>query len=183
MAATNFREHTICNVIVFTILASLYVFVPEIQPYIGFMSIGFLIGTLYSPDVDMASKRNFFSSFKKNPIKSTWRLSYIVWVPYSWFSNHRGFSHQMVFGTLSRVLYLIVMFLPFFFIAKQQSILFNFIQSSFFIYLVIGWIMADISHILLDHAGSFLAWRNVVLIAVLLLVGGFTAYMMYVSQH
>ncbi len=51
---------------------------------------------LLSPDLDL----------HKNRSKKNWGLLRFIWYPYSKIFKHRGISHSLFFGTLTRIFYL-----------------------------------------------------------------------------
>ncbi len=63
-------------------------------------ALAYLFGTfLLSPDMDLA---------RSDPMRN-WGLLRFVWQPYARMFKHRGISHVPIVGTLTRVLYLLVM--------------------------------------------------------------------------
>lgn len=126
--------------------------------------VGWLIALfIFSPDSDLMPK------------KRTGILAFFLY-PYSILFKHRGLSHSLLLGTLSRVVYIIITFLIILFIlSKMGYVEFNF--SNFYtelvhfvsnfsvsnpIYQVLcsfyaGMFGADLVHIILDTLSSFLA--------------------------
>jgi uncharacterized metal-binding protein len=138
---------------------------PEV--WAGF-SVGFLFSTLlFSPDTDiMPKKRAGFLRF--------------FLYPYSLIFKHRGPSHAFVLGTLSRILYGLIVFLLVIFVLNRTgdvsisphnvlSGLWHFIvayEYSSFPHRLITWIFlgmagADACHLLVDKVSSFFKklWR------------------------
>lgn len=73
-------------------------FLPESFSKAGFV-IGYLVGTFWvTPDLDLTKSR---------PMRRWGRLR-LLWLPYAWFFRHRGLSHRLILGALTRLLYLAV---------------------------------------------------------------------------
>jgi uncharacterized metal-binding protein len=51
-----------------------------------------------SPDLDLA---------RSSP-KNNWGPLKFIWIPYSKIFKHRGISHSIIFGTLTRIIYLLL---------------------------------------------------------------------------
>lgn len=153
------REHELFNI---TLLVPSLYFVPG--DYRVFFGIGYLLGTfLLSPDIDL--------SYSK-PSQRIGKLKYL-WFPFWIFSKHRGITHVPFLGSLIKIFYLMLIFvIGYFIILGIFSIInfipkwfltfnpFEFIQNLFvkeeFFYFLLGIILADILHIILDGITSFL---------------------------
>ena len=62
--------------------------------------LSFLVGTyLLSPDLDLVGS---------DPARS-WGIAQVIWRPYASLFRHRGISHTPVLGTLTRLIYLMVL--------------------------------------------------------------------------
>lgn len=73
---------------------------PDINEVIAF-SVSYIFATFYlSPDLDTKSR----------PYKR-WKMLRILWWPYRIIFKHRGFSHNMILGPLTILLYLTVIVL------------------------------------------------------------------------
>lgn len=71
----------------------------ELVEYGAIFVLAYLFGTfLLSPDMDLA---------KSEPM-ANWGLLRWIWRPYANLFKHRGISHTPILGTLTRVLYLLV---------------------------------------------------------------------------
>lgn len=124
---------------------------------------GFLFATLmFSPDTDVMPK-------KRSGI-----LQFFLY-PYSILFKHRGFSHYLILGTLTRVFYgMIVMAIIFYVlhglghtnishehILESYKVFFTHYDYRLFEYKVATWLiggmlMADVCHIFIDRLSSFL---------------------------
>jgi uncharacterized metal-binding protein len=65
---------------------------------------GYLFSLFWiSPDLDLA----------RNKTRQRWGVFGMIWTPYDWIFRHRGLSHSVVFGTLTRLIYLfLILILP-----------------------------------------------------------------------
>lgn len=103
------------------------------------LGIGLILGTIITPDYDF-NKIYIKKVIKKIPVIGFfWNL---YWYPYSMFFKHRGISHNLLFGTITRVIYL---FFPIFLLN-----LFQVINIHISIYIIIGWYLQDVTHYILD---------------------------------
>lgn len=123
----------------------------------GCFLICFTFGTfILSPDIDLGPNR--FAGISK----------FFIY-PYSFIFKHRGISHSIFLGTLSRVLYGLVFLAIIFLISDQFKLtnnsfknLFEFMQSfvlhfnyaywphKWLIWCYVGLFLSDFSHVLLD---------------------------------
>lgn len=106
------------------------------------LGIGFILGTIITPDYDF-NKIYVKKLIKKIPVLGFfWNL---YWYPYSLLFKHRGISHNLILGTITRVIYLC---LP---IILLYVLGYIYIQLSFYyIYIIIGWYIQDFIHYILD---------------------------------
>ncbi len=150
------RTHDIVN------LMALPPIVYYLKPsdYIGF-STGYLVGTFFlTPDNDI---------YHSLPNKR-WKILRFLWKPYTKIFSHRGISHYPIIGTVTRLVYLITVFLIlfsiFYFILinaypeskkffSQIMIDYSYLSSPFFISFLIGLFLSEIIHILTDVVYSF----------------------------
>jgi uncharacterized metal-binding protein len=66
-------------------------------PYLATGCASFIFATLFmSPDLDL---------FNSNPTHH-WGVFKYLWLPYSKMFHHRGLSHSLLFGSLTRIFYL-----------------------------------------------------------------------------
>jgi len=66
-----------------------------------FAGVYLLCSTIFSPDMDLVTNR----------AGGRWGRLCFLWWPYALLSRHRGLSHVPVLGTLSRIMYLLVVVL------------------------------------------------------------------------
>ena len=72
----------------------------KLWTYIAAFSGAYLFGTLLlSPDLDLDRCRS----------SNNWGIFRFLWSPYARAFKHRGLSHVPIFGTLTRVLYLLLL--------------------------------------------------------------------------
>ena len=160
------RTHDRINLIIGSIATGLLIgFEKNILIVTGFV-FGFLLATLVlSPDLDIGPK------------KRTRLLQYFLY-PYAIFFKHRGHSHSLLFGTLTRVLYgLLVLFLITFILNKMNYIqfgpsdfisnIFRFLSNydyqltsyKFLTWTYIGMFLADMLHIFIDSIST--RWQKI----------------------
>ncbi len=154
------RSHDFVNLL--ALPACLY-FLPR-EFYIPFTA-GYLVGTfLLSPDLDLP---------RSKPSKR-WKTLRLIWRPYQALSKHRGVSHVPLLGTLVRLAYFSLMLLFFYFVllgisSKYAPELKEFLlsldpleffselaQREWFFYFVLGVVLSEIFHVLLDLLTSTL---------------------------
>lgn len=92
----SFSSHLIANFLVLSGLYVLYVQHPFLTTFqLIFFIIGFFIGTvLLSPDIDVKSESA--------------RRCGVACTPYRKIFSHRGISHHWLWGTVTRILYVLV---------------------------------------------------------------------------
>jgi uncharacterized metal-binding protein len=113
------------------------------------IALGVLLGVLVSPDLDLMENGNYSMVIlrKRSPLLAKlWRL---FWLPYGKLSHHRGMSHWPIIGTLIRIGYLIIPIIIITIILIQLGlpIIWN---ASWFAPLIIGLMIADFIHIVMD---------------------------------
>lgn len=119
---------------------------PAVNNFLSFSGC-FIYSTLFmSPDMDLANKIKLFS------FKGVMTLPFRI---YSFFFRHRGLSHNLIFGTLTRVLFLTLLFTSLLYLfdhSISQNLFLNFLRSykSYIIYGFFGIFTADFCHLLLD---------------------------------
>jgi uncharacterized metal-binding protein len=65
--------------------------------YLFFFLVAYLFSSLFlSPDLDLKQSIAF----------RRWGLAHILWLPYAHLFHHRALSHHILFGPLTRILYL-----------------------------------------------------------------------------
>ena len=145
------RTHDIINLIALPPIV--YYLSPSDFPF--FIS-GYLAGTFFlSPDVD---------TYHSNPVKR-WKFLKFIWKPYTKLSKHRGISHLPFYGSLVKIVYLMMIFYLLYFgvvfglkyiginieLFKFKEIgLKELILNIHTISFLTGLFMAEIMHILVD---------------------------------
>lgn len=148
--------------------------------FVGGVCVGFLIGTkLENPSLLSFMSGWFLSTFifspdtDLGPKKRTSFLRYFLY-PYSLLFKHRGMSHGIFLGTLTRVLYGLGLIFLLFSLAHQlghhqtdtvgsfhdfknyvQNYDYDKLSYRILTWFFIGMYLADLSHVLLDRIVSF----------------------------
>lgn len=106
------------------------------------LGIGLILGTIITPDYDF-NKIYVKKLIKKIPVLGFfWNL---YWYPYSLLFKHRGISHNLILGTITRVIYLCLPII-FLYILGYIHIQIEYI----YVYIIIGWYLQDFIHYTLD---------------------------------
>ncbi len=146
----NYRTHTKINLLlvlpVLTTIGILLAFTEN--TYLWTFAISFLYGTLFmSPDLDYANKIN------------SWSLRGFLSIPflsYAKIFRHRGLSHSILFGTMTRILWLaghaLLFLFLFYHIKPTPQALLSYLSSfqMYFIYGFSGLFLSDATHIIVD---------------------------------
>lgn len=140
--SVHFKANVLCGLSTLALLNinNNTIYIDTIQVHIDNIqvSIGLLLGTIITPDYDF-DKIYIKKIIKKIPVLGfLWNL---YWYPYSKLFKHRGLSHNVLLGTLTRFLYLSLPILLF--------CLFNNISFTY-IYILLGWYIQDFVHYILD---------------------------------
>ncbi|MEX0962296.1 MAG: DUF2227 family putative metal-binding protein [Simkaniaceae bacterium] len=110
-----------------------------------FFSGAFIYGTLFmSPDVDVANQIKLFS-FRG--------LMTLPFRPYSFFFKHRGLSHKPILGTLTRLIWLLIILAFCFWIFDRSSFISIDELKNYktpILYASLGFILSDLCHLILD---------------------------------
>lgn len=139
----GYNVHRIFNYTFFiTIAALLYVWkipVINLKQLLVFIA-GFYIGTEFiTPDLDIDS-----TAIKK------WGKLKILWLPYKWIFKHGESSHNIVYGTVVRILYIsIIIFSVYYLLFNSLPPETMFSSVHVFIFLI-GIIIANALHVILD---------------------------------
>lgn len=129
----NRRVHdlAVVNVSFIWILYTIYFAVPF---GIFFPTLfGMLLGVFVNPDLDIAEK-----------LRGWWGF---IWKIYGKLFRHRGISHFPVFGTLTRVIYIMV---PSIVVFYFLGIDFWDLPHKFLLFMLAGLCVSDIIHLCLD---------------------------------
>jgi len=148
---SNYKTHVKFNLgfgLPVLLIAGIYYLQPSAL-FVGIFMASFIYTSLYmGPDMDLAKSIRLFS------------LRGILTLPFRSYSrlfHHRGLSHSALFGTITRLLWLVIWlglysyFLDFFFGWKLQSPL-AFWQNYkiYLLYMIAGVFFADLFHLILD---------------------------------
>ncbi len=67
--------------------------------YLAFFLGAYLFSSLFlTPDLDL----------KQSTVFQRWGVARVLWLPYARFFHHRSLSHHMLFGPLTRIIYLCI---------------------------------------------------------------------------
>ena len=148
----NGKTHDRVNMLIGTVIVGTMIGFTNPWQIVFSFSTGWLVATyVFTPDLDVGPKNR----------KS---LFGVVLYPYSIFFKHRGLSHSLFFGTLSRVTYVALVTLVFYFIFLSGGLEqtggtvvslikgynYNIIFYKAFTWVFIGMLGADLCHILVD---------------------------------
>lgn len=146
----QYKTHTQFNLFLAlpALLLGAYYFVHPSFQQLGVFGGCFIYATLYmSPDMDLANQIKFFSV--RGVLTSPFRL-------YSKIFRHRGLSHSVFFGTLTRIGFLCLLGILGLWIFKQilltpdSFILFLKTHQTWLLFAFAGIFCADLCHLLLD---------------------------------
>lgn len=97
------KVHNQFNVFFLIVCLIFYFIVYKLRhlDYVVCYSVFFMIGTFFlSPDLDLENTKP----------QNKWRKYKILVIPYADIFKHRGLSHKILIGTLTRVFYFVVLF-------------------------------------------------------------------------
>lgn len=144
----QYKTHSTFNILIalpLTLWGIVYFLKPSYNLLITF-SICFIYSTLFmNPDMDIANKIKLFS------IKGVLTLPFRG---YSMIFKHRGFSHWIIIGSITRIIWLGAFFYLILFLLNKpflhQNELIPILKTSYFIYGFSAILLADFCHLLLD---------------------------------
>lgn len=148
---SNYRTHVAFNLIAGlpASLLSLHYLLEPTPALLGTFSLSFAYSTCFmNPDLDLVHQ------IKLKSIKGFFSLPFRL---YSKVFKHRGLSHSILFGTLTRVLWLSAVGFAIFFAfyqtaPTQRSLMAYFEHHKLYIYYALaGVVIADWCHLLLDY--------------------------------
>lgn len=146
---SNYKTHNIFNIFITYPIFSFIIysfFHFSLYEFLIFSSVYFYCSFFMSPDVDIAHKIKFFSlrGFLTFPFRS-----------YSRIFKHRGLSHHLLLGSITRIVWLslwalLILYLCHLPLKKPSFIKFIKSYQSEIIWSFTAIFLADLSHILLD---------------------------------
>jgi uncharacterized metal-binding protein len=148
---SDYKGHSLFNLMLFLpiTLGLAYYFLNRNLDCLALYAGSFVFGTLLmSPDADIA---------RKVKVRSLRGFFLILFRPYSRLFKHRGVSHWVIIGTLTRVAWLFMLFSIGYTLFYQRTlsieplILFCKTHKEPIYYSLGGLCLADIGHLLLDH--------------------------------
>lgn len=144
----NYKTHSFFNIFVALplILFFMICFCRTSYQAVVIFTCCFTYATLYmNPDLDLSNKIRLFSlrGFLTMPFRG-----------YSLIFRHRGISHSLLFGSVTRILYLGLLFYLFLYILKKPNLskkhFLMILRSNYFLYGFIAIMLADFFHLALD---------------------------------
>lgn len=147
----KYKTHSAFNII-FVLPISIFILTHYLNvdtQNLFFYGMAFIYSTLFmNPDMDLAKKIKTFS------IRGILTLPFKL---YSQIFRHRGISHTFPFGTISRIIFLLLFIVFILFLTKTLFFFSTETYKTFFLenrvmlfYLFLGICIADISHLFLD---------------------------------
>ncbi|MCZ7380063.1 MAG: DUF2227 family putative metal-binding protein [Candidatus Methanoperedens sp.] len=139
----GYNTHRIFNYVIFIAIAAFALYESINLKQLLALGIGFYIGTDFlTPDLDTEStaiKR--LGGFK------------ILFLPYKWAFAHRQSSHNIIYGAVVRILYISIIILVLYYVLFKSipsGTLFFSVYSAYIIFFLIGIVIANALHVLLD---------------------------------
>lgn len=135
-------------------LSAVTLLYPE-SPTKAAISFGMLMGILITPDLDH-HKKTYEETRLLKFNKKVGQLWMWYTKPYAKIFKHRGMSHWLIVGTLTRVIWLLPLLLPLYFYLRLA------LPSEFgdlTIYVISGWAFQDAIHIITDIVSSW--WKRI----------------------
>ncbi len=136
----GYNVHRLFNYTVFIgISLLLYVWNIDLKQFLA-LSAGYYIGTEFiTPDMDTDS-----AAINK------WGMLRVLWLPYKWLFRHGQSSHNIVYGAAVRILYLSIIILSVYYFLFKSLPLETIISSAYVFIFLIGVIIANGLHVILD---------------------------------
>ncbi|MCZ7400028.1 MAG: DUF2227 family putative metal-binding protein [Candidatus Methanoperedens sp.] len=136
----GYNAHRIFNYAIFAAIAALAWHESVNPKQLLALSVGFYIGTDFiTPDLDTES----------TAIKRLGRLK-ILFLPYKWTFTHRQSSHNIVYGAVVRILYISIIMLVLYYVLFKSFPSGTVFFSAYILLFLIGIIIANTLHVLLD---------------------------------
>lgn len=144
-----YKTHIKFNIfLLFLILPAMYFIFHIKTTFIIIFTLSFIYSTLFmNPDVDICDKIKLFS------IKGFFTIPFRL---YAKVFKHRKTSHHIIFGTISRIGFLLILFFLIIFLLDLTPLLkipfLNFLKTykTYILYSILGIFVADFLHIILD---------------------------------
>jgi uncharacterized metal-binding protein len=139
----DYNTHRVFNYLAFLVISvllfKLQVVITDMGLFLA-LAIGFYIGTDFiTPDLDIES----------TAIKRWGRLK-IIWLPYKWLFKHGQSSHNILYGAIVRVMYFSIIILGVYYLLFRSLPPETMISSVYVFIFLVGIIIANALHIILD---------------------------------
>ena len=139
----DYNTHRAFNYLAFLVISvllfKLQVVITDIKLFLA-LGIGFYIGTDFiTPDLDIES-----TAIKR------WGNLKVIWLPYKWLFKHGQSSHNILYGAIVRVMYFSIIILAVYYLLFRSLPPEAMISSVYVFIFLIGIIIANALHIILD---------------------------------
>jgi uncharacterized metal-binding protein len=139
----GYNVHRLFNYTIFIVAAALFYAlnmpVINLRQFLAF-GAGYYIGTTFiTPDLDTES-----TAIKR------WGKLKIFWLPYKWIFRHRQSSHNIIYGAVVRILYISLIILIMYYLLFRSLPPDTMISSVYVFIFLIGLIIANVLHVILD---------------------------------
>lgn len=139
----DYNTHRVFNYLAFLVISvllfKLQVVITDMKLFLV-LGAGFYIGTDFiTPDLDIES----------TAIKRWGRLK-VLWLPYKWLFKHGQSSHNILYGAIVRVMYFSIIILGVYYLLFRSLPPETMISSIYVFIFLIGIIIANALHIILD---------------------------------
>ena len=139
----DYNTHRVFNYLAFLVISvllfKLQVVIPDMKLFLA-LGVGFYIGTDFiTPDLDIES----------TAIKRWGRLK-VLWLPYKWLFKHGQSSHNILYGAIVRVMYFSIIILGVYYLLFRSLPPETMISSIYVFIFLIGIIIANALHVILD---------------------------------
>jgi len=136
----GYNTHRIFNYAILIAIAALAWYESINPKQLLALSVGFYIGTDFlTPDLDTES-----TAIKR------WGKLKILFLPYKWTFTHRKSSHNIIYGAVVRILYISIIMLVLYYVLFKSFPSETVFFSAYIILFLIGIIIANALHVLLD---------------------------------
>jgi uncharacterized metal-binding protein len=139
----DYNTHRVFNYLAFLVISvllfKLQVVITDVKLFLA-LGVGFYVGTDFiTPDLDIES----------TAIKRWGRLK-VIWLPYKWLFKHGQSSHNILYGAIVRIIYFSIIIFAVYYLLFRSLPPETMISSIYVFIFLIGIIIANALHIILD---------------------------------